>query len=375
MMAQGNYLHIPSLTIGGFRGLRGLVLPRLGRVTLVAGRNAVGKTTVLDAIRIYASRGETTLANLLYSRDEVVLNEAEDGTIFYPDYTALFHREATGQLAPRVEIVSEPREHGVTIEICDPDQVVNVWQLLEDPPTGVKVSLGGKARSVLRPSPMGRHSRNGRPPQDPASQPLFQRTEPSDETWPEAIPQESLGPAPMGGRDLGLLWEQLLFTEGEELAARAVSLAVGTAVERVSVLEHVLDRGTMARGVVKLSGVGRATPIKSLGEGAMRLFGIALSLANARNGLLLLDEAENGVHYSVQQEMWRMILRVAERANVQVIATTHSWDCITGFAQAALDSQGEGVLYRLDRTGGCIRGVQYSQEMLRVAAEQRIEVR
>ena len=352
-----------------------LVLPELGRVTLVAGRNAIGKTTVLDAVRIYASRGETTLANLLYSRDEVVLHEAEDGTIFYPDYTALFHREATGELAPRVEIVSEPREHGVTIEVCDPDQIVNVWQLLEDPPRGVRVSLGGRARSVLRPSPMGHHSRSGRPPQDSASQPLFQRTEPSDESWPEVIPQESLGPAPMGGRDLGRLWEQLLFTEGEELAARAVSLAVGTGVERVSVLEHVLDHGPMARGVAKLSGAGRATPIKSLGEGATRLFGIALSLANARNGLLLLDESENGVHYSVQQEMWRMILHVAESANVQVVATTHSWDCITGFAQAALDSRGDGILYRLERTGACIRGVRYSDEMLRVAAEQQIEVR
>ena len=352
-----------------------MVLPRLGRVTLIAGRNAVGKTTVLDAVRIYASRGDTTLANLLYPRDEVVLDDAGDGTIFYPDYAALFHREATGEPAAQIEIVSESRAHGITIEICDADELMSVWQLLDEPPRGVTVSLGGTARSVLRPSPMGLHALEDRSPGDPVSQPLFQRTATPDRTWPAIIPQESLGPEPLGSRELGRLWRNVVLTEGEELAASAVGLAVRADIERLSVLEHVLDRGPVTHGVVKLRGGGRAIPIKSFGDGASRLFGIALALANARDGLLLLDEAENGIHYSIQAEMWRMILETAERANVQVLATTHSWDCIAGFAEAALDTKSDGVLYRVERSGAEVRGVQYSNEMVRVAAEQRIEVR
>ena len=51
-------LHLPDLSIAGFRGIERLSIPRLGRVTLLAGRNGAGKTTVLDAVRVYASRGQ-----------------------------------------------------------------------------------------------------------------------------------------------------------------------------------------------------------------------------------------------------------------------------------------------------------------------------
>ena len=374
-MAPGHSLHVPALSIQGLRGVRKLRLPRLGRVTLIAGRNAVGKTTILDAVRIYASRGDTTLAQLLYPRDEVVVSDVEDETIFYPDYAALFHRDNCGEPVPKIEIASDSPTHSVTIQLCEADPLINIWHLLDDPPRGVTVSLGGKERSVLRPSPMGHHAPGGRPPQDSPHQPLFQRTQPPGGSWPAAIPQESLGPGPMGSRDIGRLWHDVVFTDGEDLAVRAVGLAVGKDIERLNVLEYVLRRGPVARGVVKMSGTSRVTPIKSLGDGASRLFGIALALANSRNGLLLLDEVENGIHYSVQAELWKMILGIAERANTQVLATTHSWDCIVGFAQAALDSDGAGVLYRLDRLGPDIRGIEYSTDMIRVAAEQRIEVR
>ena len=45
-------LLLPDLYIENFRGIRKLSIPRLGRVTLLSGRNGVGKTTVLDAVRV-----------------------------------------------------------------------------------------------------------------------------------------------------------------------------------------------------------------------------------------------------------------------------------------------------------------------------------
>lgn len=52
-----NGLHLPNLTVSNFRGIGSLSIERLGRVTLLGGRNGVGKTTVLEAVRTYASRG------------------------------------------------------------------------------------------------------------------------------------------------------------------------------------------------------------------------------------------------------------------------------------------------------------------------------
>ena len=46
---------LPSLSIKGFRGFHHLSIPKLGRVTLLTGKNGSGKTTVLDAVRIYVT--------------------------------------------------------------------------------------------------------------------------------------------------------------------------------------------------------------------------------------------------------------------------------------------------------------------------------
>ena len=83
-------------------------------------------------------------------------------------------------------------------------------------------------------------------------------------------------------------------------------------------------------------------PLRSLGDGAVRLFGVALALANSQGGFLLIDEAENGIHHTIQRDFWRMVLLTAQANNVQVFATTHSWDCVVGFAQAAVEDGRRG---------------------------------
>ena len=71
-----------------------------------------------------------------------------------------------------------------------------------------------------------------------------------------------------------------------------------------------------------------------------------------------------------------MVLQTAYENNVQVFATTHSWDCVRGFAQAAVDNENvEGVLVRLEKEDDGLRAVRYTSEDLKIAADQRIEVR
>ena len=101
-----------------------------------------------------------------------------------------------------------------------------------------------------------------------------------------------------------------------------------------------------------------------------------MALANSRGGFLLIDEIENGIHHTAQRDLWTMILHTAHENDIQVLATTHSWDCVRGFAQAAAEFEtGKGILVRLDRDDRGLRAVVYSEEALKTAAEQGIEVR
>ena len=91
-------------------------------------------------------------------------------------------------------------------------------------------------------------------------------------------------------------------------------------------------------------------PLKSLGDGAVRLLSIALGLANSAGALLVMDEADLGIHHAAHRGFSSMILETVTPNNVQVLATTHSWDCVRGFAQAANDLDDiEGAVVRIEK--------------------------
>lgn len=96
-------LHLADLLIENFRGIQCLEIPRLGRVTLIAGKNAAGKTALLDAVRVYASGGRyDRLRHLLESREEYASFTNEDNARFSElDWSRLFYEQ-------RVPIVIGP---------------------------------------------------------------------------------------------------------------------------------------------------------------------------------------------------------------------------------------------------------------------------
>jgi AAA15 family ATPase/GTPase len=67
--------------------------------------------------------------------------------------------------------------------------------------------------------------------------------------------------------------------------------------------------------IAKIS--GEKVPFKSMGDGINRILHIILSMVNAQDGYLLIDEFENGLHYSVQEQVWKVIFSLAKSLNVQ----------------------------------------------------------
>lgn len=131
--------------------------------------------------------------------------------------------------------------------------------------------------------------------------------------------------------------------------------------------------GPMVYGDV---GMERLVPLPLMGDGIGRLLDIALAIPIAQDGILLIDEIENGLHYSIMEDVWKAIADWAQEYNVQVFATTHSWDCIKTAHEALNANKAYNFcLHRLDRIDGEIRAVTYSQKQLATAIATGLEVR
>ena len=126
--------------------------------------------------------------------------------------------------------------------------------------------------------------------------------------------------------------------------------------------------------VATLKGKTRRIPLRDLGSGTMQFFMIALALANTRDGLLLIEAPDAGIHYLALATLWPMILNGANRNNVQVIATTYSTDSIYGLAVGSREHDDDAAYVRLDRRGDEVHAVEYVMETLRVAEAQNIAI-
>ncbi len=366
-------LHLPSLSIKGFRGIDELTFPHLGRVTLLTGKNAVGKTTVLEAVRTFAARGRfRVLHELLTDRQEVSVGADEDGENFTEDdLSALFYgrlpSEATEiSIGPLGDVPSLMMRVGTRPEDETPRNR-RVRGRVDSPPVrGLEVTFGNQSDFFP-----WYYSRDY--PGSPGS--LRVRLNAGDQL-PPVVECERIGPGVLGNQELAHYLDKVALTEGEQRAVEALGLIFSNGVERFAATGEGIRRGQGRRLIVKMKEDSQPIPLNSLGDGAVRLAGVALALANSRDGFLLIDEAENGLHHSIQHDYWRMILKASRDNNVQVLATTHSLDCFRSFARAATEDEDvEGVLYSIRKDDMGHYAVVYPEEELAIAAEQGIEVR
>lgn len=175
-------------------------------------------------------------------------------------------------------------------------------------------------------------------------------------------------------REIGETWDTIALTDEEDDVVRALKI-IAPELEKIVLIQspqQTTERMLMA----KLSTFSHPVPFKSLGEGTVHLLSLVLAMIQARNGVVLFDEIENGVHYSVQESMWKLIMIQSAKLNVQVFATTHSWDCVGGFQSAAVRCPALTVrLFRLEQEGDGIKVVGFSPEEVGIAKDEGIEIR
>jgi hypothetical protein len=124
-------------------------------------------------------------------------------------------------------------------------------------------------------------------------------------------------------------------------------------------------------------GLDRLIPLSFMGEGVGRLASLAISIAtNMAGGVVLVDEIENGIYYAAMEKVWLGIAELARQFDVQLFATTHSFECIATAHQAFKKSgKYDFRLHRLDRVDEGIKAVTFDEDALEVAMEMGLEVR
>jgi hypothetical protein len=369
---------IKSIQISGYRGFSSFEMNGLRQVNLLVGTNNSGKTSALEALYLLASQGDPySLWRVLWRRSER-LPERPGGNYSELDLSHLFtgHEMHLGsQFTLTAENDSPSRSvQFAIIEITDEQRPKT--PVREGVPIASRVGLQIKGRSgtaVVIPL-----SRSGGFSSESLDLPRRTRRRAADD---EVIPSQFITAESFGGNDLLALWDTVALTSSEERVLEALRILEPN-IERIAATaatnpDFYGPTGNQRGGFrLKYRGIERPVPIGSMGDGIWRLLVMAIVIAQCKNGVLLIDEIDTGLHYSVMTKMWKLIFGAAAELDVQVFATTHSYDCVKSLAelcQTDPKAANAATLQRVEK--GRSTAVPYSAKEIETAAYHQIEVR
>lgn len=143
-------------------------------------------------------------------------------------------------------------------------------------------------------------------------------------------------------------WEQIILTPYENEVIKSLQI-IEPNIEKLAFISNPLNQNDRIP-MVSLKNSEKPIPLYSMGDGIKRILQLILNLHQAKDGLLLIDEFDNGLHYKVQEKVWGLLFELAERFNVQVFATTHSNDCIRAFSNISQERTDiDGMLIQMTK--------------------------
>lgn len=114
-----------------------------------------------------------------------------------------------------------------------------------------------------------------------------------------------------------------------------------------------------------------------LGEGFNRLVQIFGAIIGEKADVVLIDEIENGLHWSALPQIWQGLREAVSKENVQIFATTHSLECISAAVEVFKgEPKDDLAVHRLERTeNGDIRCITMGEDELERMMERQWEIR
>jgi AAA15 family ATPase/GTPase len=345
-----------SLHIKNFRLFRDLEIEPLSRVNLIAGKNNTGKTALLEALALLFVENQNVINSLPFSFRSNLNNSAATSSKIqqrdlFVDYWLWLHYQK--------------KIHEIVIKAVDDKTCTyitkesNVFQ--NGMPTEMKFNFIKETEkpewSEMNSGDFSVFSNGG----------IVDRTSKGNWNWPRSRHFSTRPTLPIDDADL---FNQLVIKRKKQ---RLISLlkVIEPDLKDLQYLKIVSEPLVY----VELN-LPELIPITQLGQGFTRLFRFFSEMLLAEAQIALIDEIENGLHYSVLEEVWRGIAEIARKEDIQVFATTHSLECIQAAHKVFKESgPNDFALHRLQKIKGEIQVVTHDQEMIEVASESDLEIR
>ncbi|OEU56337.1 MAG: hypothetical protein BA871_06610 [Desulfuromonadales bacterium C00003096] len=342
-----------KLTIKGLRGVRDLEIADFRRVNLFVGANNCGKTTILESLFLLAGPTNPRLPLKINNFRNFYTTDENSWGVFFNELDISSDIKLSGEL-------DKPKE--VRNLLIKPNMTTI------DSTDGYTGSMPAVSGLILEYSfANGINKKSGK---------FVAEVTVKDGDAEFKIPKdhkEELRGVFVNAKTLF-----------QDLGTRFNNIQIRKQTDRiVKILRQIepslIDLSLGTDGIVYCDvGLDRLVPINVMGDGMFRLLSIISAISDTQDGIVLIDEIENGFYYSSQEILWNAIFESAKEFNVQIFATTHSIECVKSFSSSYTQTgknNDDVRLYRIERKDGDFRVVNYDHNVLEASLDSGWEVR
>jgi len=123
-------------------------------------------------------------------------------------------------------------------------------------------------------------------------------------------------------------------------------------------------------------GYSEKIPIQIMGYGFLKMLALLTDIRNEKGYIILIDEIENGLHYRNLKTMWKAVFKAAMLMNNQIIATTHSFECIRAFIDTYPKNDDNLRVFRIERDeDDNYKVTKFNKEQVKTYLDNKWEIR
>lgn len=177
-------------------------------------------------------------------------------------------------------------------------------------------------------------------------------------------------------QDIGILPN--IVPKLDEIIMKKKKKEIIKVLKRIEPLIEDLELGKDNTVNCDIKGFKELVPINILGRGIIKILSIVATIICNEDGVVLIDEIDNGLHFRSQEILWSTIFKIADELNVQIIATTHSYDCLRMYSKQynKFSPDKDNLrLFRIEKTDEYHEIIAYNHERLTSSTDFEMEVR
>lgn len=325
-----------NIEIKNFRGIDYLKIDDLSRVNVFLGQNSSGKSTILEAIllllgmsspdlpqtlnRIRSRNNLSGIADIRYMFNNLILTRT-------PEISAEFADDVRRHLKLNLSYVFNENEQVVRengpLPISDTTAYINTLEMLfdiveKDEKSSYRTSLTFNQGGTIT----GRKLADG---------------------YIEKIYVSLITADLLPGSLVNDLSELFKRKQKDLIVERLANFDKN--IYTIDILNNDVYIG--------FEGINEMLPLGMSGDGLRRFLNIVASSANPMSNVILIDEIDNGLHYSAYKKLWEAIFALATATNKQVFVTTHSKETLYKLNEMLEENpnyQKEMRLYTIENT-------------------------